>query len=72
ALAAQRNGLSHVIAPARNEPDIEDIPEHLRRRLTFTFVQSIGEVLEQALEPGRESRAAPVDGRAGRSPRIRV
>jgi ATP-dependent Lon protease len=50
ALAAQRNGITQVIAPARNEPDIEDIPEHLRDRLTFVFVQSIGEVLDAALE----------------------
>ncbi len=57
ALAAQRNGITHVIAPARNAPDIEDIPEHLRRRLTFTFVQSIDEVLEVALEAtGRGAR----------------
>ena len=32
ALAAQRNGIGTVIAPALNEADIEDIPEHLRAR----------------------------------------
>ena len=31
ALAAQRAGITRVIAPRRNEPDLEDIPEHLRR-----------------------------------------
>jgi ATP-dependent Lon protease len=51
ALAAQRNGVTHVIAPARNAPDIEDIPEHLRAKLRFTFVEDIGEVLAGALEP---------------------
>ena len=30
ALAAQRNGIRRVIAPALNEPDIDEIPEHLR------------------------------------------
>jgi ATP-dependent Lon protease len=51
ALAAQRGGIRHVIAPARNEPDVEDIPAHLREGLEFTWVQEIGEVLAAALEP---------------------
>ena len=53
ALAAQRNGIATVIAPARNERDIEDIPEHLRNELEFVFVEEIGEVLAAALEPER-------------------
>ena len=51
ALAAQRNGISTIIAPELNESDIEEIPEHLRKKLTFRFVGQIGEVLEAALEP---------------------
>ena len=50
ALAAQRHGVTLVIAPARNEADVDDIPEHLRRRLKFSFVDEIGEVLDLALE----------------------
>ena len=50
ALAAQRHGVTLVIAPARNEADVEDIPEHLRRKLKFSFVEEIGEVLDLALE----------------------
>ncbi len=50
ALAAQRHGVTLVIAPARNEADADDIPEHLRRRLKFSFVDEIGEVLDLALE----------------------
>jgi ATP-dependent Lon protease len=53
ALAAQRHGIRHVIAPALNEQDIEDIPEHLRRRLDFSFVERIDQVLEIALETAR-------------------
>ncbi|MCW3040198.1 MAG: lon, partial [Solirubrobacterales bacterium] len=53
ALAAQRNGVTQIIAPARNEADVEDIPEHLRSRLHFAFVQDIHEVLDRALEPPR-------------------
>ncbi len=55
ALAAQRNGIRCVIAPALNEQDAEDIPEHLRRNIDFHFVSEIGEVLEIALQ----KRAAP-------------
>jgi ATP-dependent Lon protease len=51
ALAAQRNDIHCVIAPALNERDIEDIPEHLRNDLEFLFVEEIGEVLPAALEP---------------------
>jgi ATP-dependent Lon protease len=49
ALAAQRNGIRTVIAPALNEQDADEIPEHLRRDLEFKFVSEIGEVLELAL-----------------------
>jgi ATP-dependent Lon protease len=64
ALAAQRNEIRTIIAPALNERDIEDIPEHLRNDLEFVFVEEIGEVLSVALEPQaasngrRRSRAA--------------
>ncbi len=57
ALAAQRNRIDTVIAPALNEPDIEDIPEHLRKRLRFIFVDDVREVLDAALEPQRRRRA---------------
>jgi ATP-dependent Lon protease len=50
ALAAQRNDLRIVVAPALNEPDAEDIPEHLRRKLRFIWVSEVGEVLDRALE----------------------
>ena len=50
ALAAQRGGIRCVIAPERNEPDIEEIPEHLRENLTFHFVATVEEALETALQ----------------------
>jgi ATP-dependent Lon protease len=49
ALAAQRNDIRTVIAPALNEADAEDIPEHLRKRLEFVWVTEVGEVLDTAL-----------------------
>ena len=54
ALAAQRSGIHTVIAPAHNEQDIDEIPAHLRRTLSFVFVAAIDEVLEAALNARRQ------------------
>jgi ATP-dependent Lon protease len=63
ALAAQRAGINRLIIPRRNEADIEDIPEHLRKRMEFVLVDRADEVLDAALEkparPGRVRAAAP-------------
>jgi ATP-dependent Lon protease len=56
ALAAQRNGIRCVIAPAQNEQDIDEIPEHLRKDIKFEFVSEIGEVLDVALQRRRARR----------------
>ena len=65
ALAAQRSGIKVVIAPARNESDIDDIPEHLRKDLEFKFVDEIGEVLEVALQRRRAPRPRAAARRDG-------
>jgi ATP-dependent Lon protease len=49
ALAAQRAGINRLIVPRRNEADIDDIPEHLRKRMKFVLVDDVGEVLDAAL-----------------------
>jgi ATP-dependent Lon protease len=50
-LAAHRAGIRTVILPRRNERDVEDVPEELRRQLAFAFVEDAEEVLRQALTP---------------------
>ena len=50
ALAAQRNKIHCVIAPALNEQDVDEIPEHLRKDLEFKFVSTVDEVLAAALQ----------------------
>jgi ATP-dependent Lon protease len=50
-LAAHRAGLSEVIIPARNEADLDDVPESCREEMTFHIVDTIDEVLAEALEP---------------------
>jgi ATP-dependent Lon protease len=50
-LAAHAAGITEVILPERNRPDLEDVPEAVRDQMTFHPVMTIDEVLELALEP---------------------
>ncbi len=56
-LAARRAGIRRVILPKGNEKDLRDLPEEVRREMTFVFAERIEEVLEAAL-PGLASRLA--------------
>jgi len=58
ALAAQRAGIKRLIIPRRNEADIDDIPEHLRKRMRFVLVDDVSEVLDAALEKKRRGTRA--------------
>jgi ATP-dependent Lon protease len=49
-LAAHRAGLSTVILPKRNEPDLEELPDEIRHGLRFVLVEHIEEALKVALE----------------------
>lgn len=49
-LAAHAAGLRQVILPKRNEPDLKDVPEEVRRAMRFHAVETMDEVLEVALE----------------------
>jgi len=50
-LAAYRAGLQEVVLPARNGPDLEDVPEEVRSKMTFTLAETVGDVLAVALVP---------------------
>jgi ATP-dependent Lon protease len=54
-LAAHRNGLKTVILPKRNEFDLDDIPEEVKKKLEFVFVETVDEVLDAALVKRRTS-----------------
>ncbi len=54
-LAAHRAGLTTVIFPRRNDADLEDVPEDVRREMTFIMVESIDDVLAHALTPEPET-----------------
>ncbi len=48
-LAAHRAGITDVVIPARNEPDLDDLPEAVRADLVIHPVSDVREVLELAL-----------------------
>lgn len=61
-LGARRAGIKTVILPKRNEKDLEEVPESVRKEMNFIFVETIDEVLRYALEPSSaaQKRAAVV------------
>ncbi|MGD0375876.1 MAG: endopeptidase La [Streptosporangiaceae bacterium] len=56
-LAAHRAGITTVLIPARNEPDLEDVPDSVLAELEIHPVSDVREVLNVALEPAT-SRSA--------------
>ena len=49
-LAAHRAGIRRIILPQKNEADIEEIPEDVRKELEFVMATRIDDVLDAALE----------------------
>jgi hypothetical protein len=60
-LAAYRAGLRQLIMPKANEKDLRDVPDEVKKQVTFTFVDRMDEVLRLALLPPAESDMAPPD-----------
>ncbi|MGY1809933.1 endopeptidase La [Blastococcus sp. SYSU D00669] len=56
-LAAHRAGISTVLLPARNEPDLDDVPEAVRAALTVHLVGDVRDVVALALEPAATTTA---------------
>jgi ATP-dependent Lon protease len=50
-LAAHRAGLKEVILPARNEGDLDDVPEQVREEMTFHLAEDAADVLTIGLGP---------------------
>jgi ATP-dependent Lon protease len=57
--AAHRSGIKEVILPDHNRKDLEDVPKHVAKDLTFHFAKEINDVLKVALagvlKPGKKS-----------------
>ncbi|WP_329239316.1 endopeptidase La [Actinoallomurus sp. NBC_01490] len=50
-LAAHRAGITTVLIPKRNEPDLDDVPAEVLEQLTVHLASDVREVLDWALEP---------------------
>jgi ATP-dependent Lon protease len=79
-LAAHRAGIHRIIMPARNEADLEELPEDVRADLNIKLIGRINEVVEAALEtivanppppvPPELISRRPPDGDADQQPLI--
>ncbi len=49
-LAALQAGIRTVLLPARNEKDLEDIPQEAREQLSFVFLENVEQALNVVLE----------------------
>jgi ATP-dependent Lon protease len=54
-IAAQRAGIKRVMLPARNRKDLEDIPEEVRQKLEFIWLERLDDAVSSALEEKRVS-----------------
>lgn len=54
-LAAQRAGLSTVFIPARNEPDLDDVPAEVLEVLDVRPMTDVAAIVAQALEPAAQA-----------------
>jgi ATP-dependent Lon protease len=67
-LAAHRAGLKTVILPARNQVDLDDVPEDVRKSTHFVYASTISDVLDAALEPKKKHAAAKATRSTGKAP----
>ena len=54
-IAAQRAGIKRVMLPARNKKDLEDIPDEVRQKLEFIWLERV----EEAISAGVEEKRSP-------------
>ncbi len=70
-LGAVRAGIKTVVLPKENEPELEDLPEDVRKSLEVHLVEELGEVLSLALRGARfEAGHLVFEGEAPVEPRM--
>jgi ATP-dependent Lon protease len=66
-LAARRSGIKTVILPALNEPDLAELPEEIRREMTFVPVETLEQVIAAALSKDQARETTNWTAPAGQS-----
>lgn len=51
-IAARRNGIKQIIIPSQNMRDLDDIPDHVKKGITFHPVSRMEEVIDLAFTKG--------------------
>jgi predicted ATP-dependent protease len=59
-LGAQQAGITTVLLPDRNKPDLEDVPQSARDKITFKWMKRVEDAISFALEP-----LVPVEKKGG-------
>jgi ATP-dependent Lon protease len=57
-LAAHRSGLKTIILPARNQADLEELPDEVRQSLEFVFVETVDDILNIAFDSNHSEKRA--------------
>jgi ATP-dependent Lon protease len=70
-LAAHRNGLRTIILPKRNQQDLDDVPEEIKKSMKFIFVESVDDVIQAALEERAKGARAKSNGNSKKRPPLR-
>ena len=58
-VAAKAHGNRTVVVPAGNRKDIEEIPEKVRRGLTFVYAEEYGDLIDRLLVSRPNAKAVP-------------
>jgi ATP-dependent Lon protease len=69
-LGAHRAGIRRVLLPSHNEADLDDIPADLRKEMQLVLVESIDQVLREALTPRRDGAKPAVLKKAAPEPAV--
>ncbi|MBL7689402.1 MAG: endopeptidase La [Bdellovibrionaceae bacterium] len=48
-MGAHRAGVTHVIIPRKNERDLKDVPEEIKKSMTFTLADDVSDVLRPCI-----------------------
>ncbi len=58
--AAHRSGIKTIILPDHNRKDLEEIPEHIKKDLTFHFAKEIMDVIEVAVPQIKKQKKSKI------------